>query len=326
MAKSCTRLTSGVEASGSGTSVQTASVSPGANSAIIVAVTAFNGAAMAISGLGLSWTTRINGFQYTTDHRIWVFVAYGSPSAGQITLTYDDGTFLRWSVDNVTGTVSSSPTNTNTATGSGTNTGGAGTTALATLGAFGQASNGTWGYGIIQDGTSLDPGSGFTEVGGGAGLFDWEDATEFKDSNDTSVDMTVGSGAEAIWGMVALEIVDSAGGSSVTKTPTTGNLSLGGLAVLTSAFQFVRIREVLINESGQPIASATNLHLAVWYSGICRGAPDVSLNAQTTDANGTTSWSISTGSLVNGQTIFYVAQDSLSFSNYTAARMIPSYE
>jgi hypothetical protein len=128
------------------------------------------------------------------------------------------------------------------------------------------------------------------------------------------------------WTSIALAIVTASGGSSVTKTPTTSNLSLGGRAVLTDAFTSVRIREVLINESGQPIASATNVHLAVWYGGICRGAPDVSLNAQTTDANGTTSWSISTGTLTNGAAIFYVAQDSLSFSNYTAARMIPSYE
>lgn len=118
----------------------------------------------------------------------------------------------------------------------------------------------------------------------------------------------------------------TSGASTVTKTPATGNLSLAGRAVLTNAFSAVRIREVLINESGQPIVSATNIHLAVWYGGACRGAPDVSLNAQTTDANGTTSWSISTGTLNNGTAIFYVAQDSLSFSNYTAARMIPSYE
>lgn len=122
------------------------------------------------------------------------------------------------------------------------------------------------------------------------------------------------------------EAGDIGAGSTVTKTPATGNLSLGGKAVLTDAFTAVRIRDVLINESGQPIANATNLTLKVWYSGYVAGPADFSRNSQTTDANGTTSWSISTGTLTAGQAIFYVAQDSLSFSNYTCARMIPSYE
>jgi hypothetical protein len=126
--------------------------------------------------------------------------------------------------------------------------------------------------------------------------------------------------------LVGIPILAAAGGSTVTKTPTTGNLSLGGLVSTNNAFNFVRIREVLINESGQAVASAANIRLMVWYAGQCRGAPDVSLNSMTTDTNGTISWSIPTGSLVKDQPIFYVAQDSISFSNYTAARMTPSYE
>lgn len=160
---------------------------------------------MAVSGLGLTWTTKINAFSYATDHYISVFVAYGSPSAGVITLTYDDGTFLAWVVDNITGTVSSTPTNANTATGSGT-----GTAVAATLGAFGNASNGTWAYCVQQESAAtFTAGSGFTEILERQGLFDWPDITEFKDSNDTSVDAT--SSESAAWGMVALEIVDTAG-------------------------------------------------------------------------------------------------------------------
>lgn len=206
MAKACTRLTADIENAGSGTTVNTASVSPSASSAVVVAVIGFNGASMAVSGLGLTWTTKINGFQYATDHRIWVFVAYGSPSAGAITLTYDDGTFLAWVVDNITGTVSSTPTNTNTATGSGTSTAPA-----ATLGAFANAANGTWAYYVAQDSTTCTPGTGFTQVAEreSTSLFDWTDATEFRDSNDTSVDATVG--ASVAWGMAALEIADTAG-------------------------------------------------------------------------------------------------------------------
>lgn len=120
--------------------------------------------------------------------------------------------------------------------------------------------------------------------------------------------------------------VDETEATEVTKTPAQAVLDLSGRAPSTSAFTNVRIRDVLINESGQPVASASSIRLMVWYNGECIGAPDVSVNGMTTDANGTASWSISTGSLVNGQSIFYVAQNSISFSTYTCARMIPSYE
>lgn len=228
MAKSCTRLTNGVEASGSGTTVNTASSSPGANSATVVAVVGFNGANMSVSGLGLTWATKINGFQYATDHRIWVFVGYGSPSAGAIALTYDDGTFLAWVVDNITGTVSSTPTNANTATGSGTSAAPA-----ATLGAFAHASNGTWSYCVGQDSVSHTPGTGFTEVLERDGLFDWPDTTQFKDSNDTSVDETL-SGSAA-WGMVALEIVDTAsegGGAANVGQPWQQKGAMGAMVAM----------------------------------------------------------------------------------------------
>jgi hypothetical protein len=125
--------------------------------------------------------------------------------------------------------------------------------------------------------------------------------------------------------IIALSL-QSPSASSTTITPTQAVQTLNGRQPSHNAFNFVRIREVLINESGQPVVSAANIRLLVWYSGQCIGAPDVSLNGQTTDANGTTSWSIATGTLTSGATIFYVAQDSISFSNYTAARMVPSYE
>lgn len=123
-----------------------------------------------------------------------------------------------------------------------------------------------------------------------------------------------------------LALTPAAGGSSTTATPGVGAVTLQGKTPTTSAFQNVRIRQVLVNESGQAVANAANITLLVWYSGVCRGAPDVSLNGMTSDANGTTSWSIATGTLSFQQPIFYVAQDSISFSNYTCARLIPNYE
>lgn len=208
MAKNCTRLTQNFDAGGSGTSFQTASVAPAANSAIIVAVFAFNGTITSISGLGLTWTTKVNGFQYNgADHRLYAFVGYGSPSAGVITINCDDGTFLGWIVDNITGTVNSTPTNANVATGSGTSN-----APLATLGSFGNASAGTWGFCVAQDGVAITEGTGFTEVSQNTTLFDWECNSTFRDSNDTTVDN--GLSASAAWGQIALEIVNTASGSS----------------------------------------------------------------------------------------------------------------
>lgn len=321
MAKSCTRLTS-FNAFEPGAPVVSPSVSPAANSLIVVRVFTYENTSCSISGLGLSWTTGLNGVDVADGAKIWVFYAFGSPSSGTITVTPDGGAWLECSVDNVTGTVDSSAPVTNIAYGSGTSN-----TMLATLPAFASVNNGTLGIGLVGDDRTITQGSGFSLIttGKGTQLFSFSDITEFQDSNDTSVDATFDAVA-ALWWMVALEIKDSVGGSSVTKTPTTANLSLGGQAVLTNAFTAIRIRDVLINKSGQPIGAQTNLRVMVWYGGLCRGAPDVSLNAQTCDSGGTASWSIPTGTLVNGTPIFYVAQDSLSFSNYTAARMIPSYE
>jgi hypothetical protein len=115
-------------------------------------------------------------------------------------------------------------------------------------------------------------------------------------------------------------------GGSATVTPAQAALTLNGRTPTTSFFQFVRIREVLVNGSGQAVGSATSIGLRVWYSSICAGAPDVSLNGMTTDADGSTSWSIPTGTLGYNDPIFFVAQNSLSYSHYTCGRLVPSYE
>jgi hypothetical protein len=122
------------------------------------------------------------------------------------------------------------------------------------------------------------------------------------------------------------EGADIAGGTTATVTPAPAALSLQGRAPTTSAFQNVRIREVLTNGSGQVVSNATDITLLVWYAARCGGAPDISLNGMTTDSNGTISWSIPTGGLGYQSPIFYVAQNAVSLSHYTAARLIPNYE
>jgi hypothetical protein len=121
--------------------------------------------------------------------------------------------------------------------------------------------------------------------------------------------------------------IASPGSSSTTVTPGTGAATLNGRTPITSAFANIRIREVLVNASGQAVGGLSNISLLVWYAGRAVGAPDVSLNSMTTDTDGTTSWSIATGSLAFNQAVFYVAMSSdTSVSAQTCARIVPSYE
>lgn len=115
-------------------------------------------------------------------------------------------------------------------------------------------------------------------------------------------------------------------GGAATALPGVGGLSVTGLAPTPNAFTGVHISEVLINEAGSPVSGRTGIHLMVWYSGFPVGAADLSYTDMTTDANGTASWSLATGSLMYGQRIFYVAHDGhTSLSTFTCAQMRPTY-
>lgn len=142
------------------------------------------------------------------------------------------------------------------------------------------------------------------------------DATNFWDATDQD---SINSDPTVLWG--------GGGGSSSTVTPGIGSVTIQGRVPSTSAFQNVRIREVLVNGSGQAVGGATGINLLVWYDGYPHGAPDLSLTGMTTDSSGTTSWSIATGPLSLNHPIFYVATSGdISPTAYTCARLTPSYE
>lgn len=129
----------------------------------------------------------------------------------------------------------------------------------------------------------------------------------------------------SLWNAHALALKEPV--ASATLTPAQAALTLNGRTPTTSAFQNVRIREVLVNASGQPQGNLTGISLLVWYRKSPWNAPDLSYSDMTTDANGTASWSILTGTLAYGDPVFYVAGHSTpSFSAWTCAQVIPSYE
>ncbi len=111
-----------------------------------------------------------------------------------------------------------------------------------------------------------------------------------------------------------------------TINPTTGSITVNGRQGTINGFSSVAIREVLINEAGSVVGNRTGMHVLVWYAGNPAGAPDLSYSNLTTDPNGTASWSLPIGGLTFNQQIFYVATDGgASLSQFTCARLLPTY-
>ena len=116
MALTFTTLTSGEDGDG-GASSTTASISPAANSLILVAVsTGLSGAAAApssLSGLGLTWTARGNATISNGNLNVALFSAQedASPGSGAITINYSGITPTNciWEVVQVTGHDTTSP-------------------------------------------------------------------------------------------------------------------------------------------------------------------------------------------------------------------------
>lgn len=184
----------------------------------------------------------------------------------------------------------------------------------------GWASEGTY---MPFNGTSGTNGASNDAVNDTARL----ESKTYSSTGSQAATATTVNGISDLYANFVVFIKDASGASTATATPGVGAVTMQGRTPSTSAFQNVRIREVLVNASGQAVGSLANVGLRVWYAGIPIGAPDVSLNSMTTDANGTASWSIATGSLAYQQLVFYVAYSSdTSASIWTCARLMPSYE
>ena len=207
------------------TSFVTASVSPASNALIVVSVTSRTGISTepnqpTVSGCGLTWVV-IGPSSYwdttsSSRKKSTCFCGMGaSPSAGAITISFggQEQTNGNWSVDQFTG-VDTSGTN-----GSGA-VGGTGGTNIAhnevgpdvgsitvTLGSFSSANNVTFGF-ITSDswtGTS-SAGSGFTILGHPDDSAGTRCLTEWKSTNDTTVDGSFDNTSGNQAGGIAFEI------------------------------------------------------------------------------------------------------------------------
>lgn len=214
---SASNLTTGTDIDG-GTSSTTASVSPSSNKLQLLSVASRTAITAdpnepTATGNGLTWVS-IGSVVYdntsSTRRRITLFRAMGaSPSSGAITIDFGGQaqTSVRWSLEEFTN-----------ADTSGTNGSGAivqtvtnfdpdadVTTLTVTLAAFSNVNNATYGTFASGDAETLVVGSGFTSLSeGDSGDSNIHLLAEFKNSNDTSVDMSKPTFSEL--GGIAVEI------------------------------------------------------------------------------------------------------------------------
>lgn len=224
------------------TSYTTASITPTSNCLILATVSTRMAAAApnepTASGCGLTWVVVQSViFDDTgTQKRKTTFRGMGaSPSSGTVTFDFGGQTQTNcvWIIDEASG-VDTSGTN-----GSGAiaqsvtaapHLGGAtGTSITATLAAFSSADNATYGV-FTNDGTdfAFTVGSGFTQLAEINDIASGENTlammSEWKSTNDTTVDASL-SGVAAALGGIAIEIVAAATGSSSVSASASASLS-----------------------------------------------------------------------------------------------------
>lgn len=185
------------------------------------------------------------------------------------------------------------------------------------------SASGTW---LGVPGTDVDFTLNATGIAALAAAIASDGVLDFLITSNTDTNQRIISNSGADGDRPRLIVDYTTGGSSTTVTPGRGEVIVFGNQLSVNPFSNVRIREVMINEAGSPLANMANMKLVIWYGGVPSGAPDLSYSAVTTDANGTMSYSIATGSLAYNQAIFYALTDgSSSLSAWTCARMVPTY-
>lgn len=214
---SASNLTSGLEKHAGKTSWLTASVSPSANNLILLTVSIYNNAStnpgdITASGCGLTWVI-VNSQLYDSSsgsrRKMFLLRALGSsPTSGQITITTAETDIeLYHSVDQYSNVDTSGTNGSGAIVQSVTNVDESATSATitATLAAFSNTLNATHGSFATNGQTLSSVGSGFTKLGDTGGVTDGISVvTEYKSTNDTTVDMTWS--ANCVMGVIAAEI------------------------------------------------------------------------------------------------------------------------
>ena len=203
----------GTAAGNSVTSISTSSVSPASNALLLAHVsnrTSGVGTPV-VTGNGLTWVLHSTQAYNGPNSIAYVFRALGSsPSSGVVTADWSATALqCRLVVDEFID-VDTSGTNGSGAIVQAVTANGTGSPMSATLAAFSDANNATYGcWGTNGAGKVYTAGTGFAitaEAGGNN-----EGIAEWRDDNDTSVDMTHDGGDN--WGGIAIEIKFAAAAS-----------------------------------------------------------------------------------------------------------------
>lgn len=202
----------------SASSFNTASISPSVNNLLLLTCAArrtdsTQPVAPTVTGNGLTWV-KVNEIYFDTDSTsrktLFVFRSLGpSPSSGVVTMDYGTQTITQttWSVDQFSGIDISGTNGSGAIVQSATATDVDGGGFTITLNTFSNINNATFG-GFADDSTTTAPtaGSGFTLLGSNDGTTTFCQGTEWKSTNDTSVDMVFGSALGGRGGGIAIEI------------------------------------------------------------------------------------------------------------------------
>lgn len=227
MAITAANLTDGIDTS-AGTSATTASITPTGNRLLLAIVASHRSdsvdpAAPSLSGNGLTWVqigTALWDSTSSSRRRVTLFRAMGaSPSAGAVTIDFAGQTQanIAWAIDEFDGVDTSGTNGSGAIVQTADSTAGINASIEITLGAFSDAGNATYGgFGCAGD-TGI-AGTGFTILGqGGSFANSLAVASEFKDSNDTSVDLTWQDDPAQSSGGTAVEIKAAAAGGTAVK-------------------------------------------------------------------------------------------------------------
>lgn len=241
MAITASHLTHGHNGGASTTGV-TASISPGANRLILIAVGVYGSAStpatISATGNGITYTQVAASSAFDDGFgpkRVYLLRGMSaSPSSGAITITATGLTafpYVGWVVTEVDGVDTGGTNGSAAVVQSATNTINGATSITATLAAFASANNGAFGTCYTYGGTAFSPGTGWTELFDGSA--DDEPQTQWRADNDTTCDWTFGASEDA--GAIAIELAASTGGTQSYSYSATGGLSLSGAATALRA-------------------------------------------------------------------------------------------
>lgn len=284
MAVSIANLTSGLDVDGGSTST-TASVTPSANKLQLLTINSRTAITAdpnqpTITGNGLTWVA-VNSVVYDTTgltrKRVSLFRAMGvAPTAGTIGIDFggQNQTHVVWSLDEASGVDTSGANGAGAVVQSVTASDGNSTAVslTATLAAFGSTANATFGgfgFGNGQGGKNV--GSGFTLLADlSADGTTNEIFTEWKSTNDTTVDATADAGKNGEIGAVAIEIraevimFDAASNSGYQATASSYNWAH---VTSTGNNRYLIVGVSLLSVAGSSVTSITYNSVAMTFLG-----------------------------------------------------------